>query len=331
MKRETGIVDRNPGTDFLKALGLALIVLAHVPIPEWLFQMRNFDVPLMVFLSGTLCGASFARSPSPFAYVKKRFARLVLPTWIFLVGYFLVSWCIGQLPPPRIILNSFLLAGNSIGYVWIVRVYFLVALTIPFVRKVDFSKAPAWLGMAILYILYETGVHLGFSLGRVVDSVLFYAIPYGAVVVVGMNYHRFPKKWRIALAVVSVLAFSLAEVFCWAKSGKFCFVQPFKYPPRSLYMLHAAAWIFVLKLLEPAFARFGQCRAIVFLNRSSLWIYLWHIAVLGAVRACCPSCHWMLQFAGVLGISSAIVFVQNRLLDCLERRGPRTFLRVFRG
>ena len=70
-----GYEERNYGIDFLKTLGLLLIILAHISAPQWINQIRNFDVPLMVFLSGCLSRGSVARSSSYFSYVKKTFTK----------------------------------------------------------------------------------------------------------------------------------------------------------------------------------------------------------------------------------------------------------------
>lgn len=43
---------RDEKVDSPRFVGLAMVVLAHVGPPEWLFQLRNFDVLLMVLLSG---------------------------------------------------------------------------------------------------------------------------------------------------------------------------------------------------------------------------------------------------------------------------------------
>ena len=48
------IKERNIKIDFIKFLGLFAIILAHVGPNEKIFQLRNFDVPLMVFISGFL-------------------------------------------------------------------------------------------------------------------------------------------------------------------------------------------------------------------------------------------------------------------------------------
>ena len=38
--------------DMLRFVGVSLILLAHIVPPDGLFQLRSFDVPLMIFVSG---------------------------------------------------------------------------------------------------------------------------------------------------------------------------------------------------------------------------------------------------------------------------------------
>ena len=84
---------RDISIDILRCIALIGIVVIHCePESLWLRQIRNFDVPLMVFLSGvsytlsikdenTLIDGGYLK------YVIKRFKRLILPTWIFLGIY----------------------------------------------------------------------------------------------------------------------------------------------------------------------------------------------------------------------------------------------------
>lgn len=79
---------RDISIDILRCIALIGIVVIHCePESLWLRQIRNFDVPLMVFLSGvsytlsikdenTLIDGGYLK------YVIKRFKRLILPTWI---------------------------------------------------------------------------------------------------------------------------------------------------------------------------------------------------------------------------------------------------------
>ena len=76
--------------DTLKGLCLLCIVIAHISPPGWLFQLRNFDVPFIVMLSG-VAFTSFSKSSRGgyLRYCLIRCERLVLPVWIFFTFLFL--------------------------------------------------------------------------------------------------------------------------------------------------------------------------------------------------------------------------------------------------
>ena len=112
--------------DYLKVIGLFCIILAHVCTNPLIFQIRNFDVPLMVIISGFLAIDSYKRSVknnnSLLSYYSKRIKRLVIPTWIFLTFYFFIIYIVGggvNFPYDlKTVFGSYLLL-DGIGYVWI--------------------------------------------------------------------------------------------------------------------------------------------------------------------------------------------------------------------
>lgn len=125
---------RDISIDLLRFLGLSLIILAHVNPPELLFQVRAFDVPLMLFISGL----AFSNKNPDFSrfFFVNRFKRLVIPVYIFLTAYFvavflarLVNIDFGV----RIhhVIGSYLLM-DGIGYVWVIRVFLIIGLLLPF-------------------------------------------------------------------------------------------------------------------------------------------------------------------------------------------------------
>ena len=75
---------RDRRVDILRFIGLAMIILAHVSPPPFLFQLRNFDVPLMVLLSAISYGLSYKPTETYPMYFWKRIKRLVFPVWLFL-------------------------------------------------------------------------------------------------------------------------------------------------------------------------------------------------------------------------------------------------------
>lgn len=100
--------------DFLRAEGLLLIVLAHVNAPAVLFQMRNFDVVLMVFV----IGMAYANS-TPISYgdyVVKRFRRLVIPVWLFLIPVLAYLYSLKIRFSLNGYLSSFLLLSGEPGW-----------------------------------------------------------------------------------------------------------------------------------------------------------------------------------------------------------------------
>lgn len=123
---------RDERIDLLRAFGLLMIILAHVEPPNYLFQLRNFDVPLMVIVAGLSFQRSF-KAESYWSYLWGRIKRLVLPVWIFLSFYFFLEFLVGfpgTLPEGKVVLSSYLLL-NGIGYVWIIRVFDLPPQAIP--------------------------------------------------------------------------------------------------------------------------------------------------------------------------------------------------------
>ncbi|KFN90233.1 hypothetical protein TMUPMC115_2021 [Tetragenococcus muriaticus PMC-11-5] len=67
MKRDVRI-------DTLRALAILLIMYAHTRPPQWLYELRNFDVILMTFILGASYYLSTERKKKPkpyFSYFKR--------------------------------------------------------------------------------------------------------------------------------------------------------------------------------------------------------------------------------------------------------------------
>ncbi|HID69714.1 MAG TPA: acyltransferase, partial [Desulfobacterales bacterium] len=128
------IVDRNTNLDFLRFIAISCIILAHMGIPTIIFQARNFDVPLMVLLSGISFSLYSSKSYSSYpSYLYSRFIRLIIPTWIFLVFYNSMIWAGNNDIPStyNLCLQFSLIGGSDIG-IWIIRIFFSMAIIAPF-------------------------------------------------------------------------------------------------------------------------------------------------------------------------------------------------------
>ena len=159
---------RDYSIDSMRATGLILIVLAHtITFGSTLFQIRTFDVPMMVVVSGMSFIISCPEKLNLKTYYYKRIVRLLLPTWTFLSLFFGIYFLYSIISGEHYVfddktLGSYLLNNkSSIGYVWIIRVFVLVALAAPLLiwiwRKVKNSVSFSIL-LAAVFLLYQLAV-----------------------------------------------------------------------------------------------------------------------------------------------------------------------------
>ncbi len=287
------MTDRDLRLDVLRGIGLLAVILAHVSPPAIIHQLRTFDVPLMVLVAG----AAFARSGSHhrgyFSYVGGRFIRLAGPTWLFLAFLFGATFLffkgLGKVYPftAKEIISSFLFL-QGIGYVWVVRVFLLVAAIAPFVISMKrFLKNPLlyYIALCVMYAAYEAAAYLfpsapmdcSFSLVR--DALIYYLVPYGCVFAVGVAISPDNRKEMLILSSFFFTLFGVMAVVFYFSGGAFVPSQLYKYPPRIYYISYGlfASLALYAAVSTPALYRYFPVRFLAFAGRSTMWSYLWHI------------------------------------------------------
>lgn len=154
---------RDNTIDLLRVFGTFLVILAHVKIPEFISEIRTFDVVLLVFISGM--SLRYANYKQYFVYMKKRVKKLLYPAWtavsIVLLCLFIGDKIVGpfSILNWKYIVHSFLLIdADSIGAVWIVKVYLLIALLTPIIdcleKAIDNSVALMGGTLQYLYLVF---------------------------------------------------------------------------------------------------------------------------------------------------------------------------------
>jgi fucose 4-O-acetylase-like acetyltransferase len=293
-------VQRELRVDLLRVLGLLAIILAHVHPPRVLFQLRNFDVPLMVIVSGAAFGLSNARSRGCRSYIIKRAKRLLLPVWKFLTMYFGAVFLLaarGILQPLNVstVVHSYLLTGG-IGYVWIFRVFLLVALAAPLLGRLSrqmTSDICYFLILLSAYIGYELSLsmavgHVLPGIRRILDLSLFHLWPYALVLALGIRLAALSRRAVAWIGIGSGILFVILLGEHWFSSGRFIGTQAFKYPPTAYYLSYAVfvccfAWLLFGYI--PAATADSRCGHLVtFASTNSDLIYLWHIPLVQVVK-----------------------------------------------
>lgn len=310
--------------DYLKVIGLLCIVLAHISTDTGILQIRNFDVPLMVMISGFLAVDSFKRNlkqnKSFLRYFWKRISRLLFPTWIFLIVFFsiMTMFSVNGTYPYEInfIINSFLLL-DGLSYVWIIRIFLICTFITPIIYYFDKIENDyiQFLILLLIYILYEIAIFLKINEWNIIfEFILAYIVPYGIIYLLGMISKKTSPKTDRIISVLCLFTFIVSGYLIYLNTGMFQPTQIMKYPPTIYYISYA---LFVSFLLFSIFKRINlkQNRFIKFCSKSSLWIYLWHILFLTIIPIILGELNWVLNYIIVLICSIGITYIQNRILD----------------
>jgi len=308
--------------DSARFIGISLIILAHVLGPgSLLFQIRSFDVPLMVFISGLT--SSGKDIPNYWKYFSHRFLRLMVPVWIFYSLYFVIlyigfrlNWAI-DFPSWGIIGRTFLCLE---GYGWIIRVFVLIALVAPFLIKLEDKVRNPFVFLVItggLIVIQEPLSHVF----KGTDSALYKDLWEGCLLsltgyipafLAGLRM-RNAQRWEQLLFVA---IFSLTTILVFISPAIPFDLEYFKRPPRFPFIVYGIAVSCLIWLCQPVLKELSKIRPCVFVGQNTIWIYMWHILILLFVfRIQVP---WWAQYLIVLG--GAITLFLPQFYLCKQHR-----------
>lgn len=322
--------------DLLRFIGLSMIILAHSSPGLVIFQLRNFDVPLMVLLSGAVFGLSY-KDEKYFSYVWKRFKRLVLPVWIFLTVYFSAIYITGyhlNTLSYEIVLSTYALL-SGIGYVWVIRVFLLVALIAPALYWWNKKQTSSLVYLVLLfgmYLTYEIVVSthrelLGKDQESFILQSIFLLVGYGCVFALGLRMPLLKTREILLLAGFFLIAFASYALYYIFTTGQFKPTQIFKYPPTGYYFSYALFAGFILwefsDWLYACSVKIRLNRFILFIAKNSIWVYMWHIPLIQAVHL-----PWLFKFPIVLFCATIITYAQVTVVtQFLEPRVSNNIVR----
>lgn len=320
--------NRDHYIDFMRGFGLLLLVVAHTWAPSWMARLRVFDVPMMVFIS------AMCYRPMKGGYLRygfKRFKRICYPVYIFLTLFFAVAAGFylfrGQMAFgitfPKILGSYLLLNEPSIGYVWIMRVFLLMALALPFLERILRNVKPMGVILiAALVILIQPLVigcvsMIGSSSLRIVaDQIIPYLTGYSAIAIVGLKIREFSMR---ELCVSILVAFTVVVLISVFDDQGFN-PQKFKYPPQALYIVYGILGSMVVWSLRGLLAPYVTSSAWRYLSVNSMWLYLWHIVPIYIITPWAEVKHmWFGRFCIVLVSALILNFLYDKAVAELKR------------
>lgn len=319
--------------DCIRALGLILIILAHIPnIPILVKSIRRFDVCLMVIISGYLYSQIENSDTKIFEYLYKRIKRLVFPTWIFLIIFFILIIpsikFLGKYPfNKKIILESFIL-WRGIGYIWIIRIYLFVALFGPyFYRKMNKNKI--LMNLIKIYLFYELVVSFYYYSdinSSILEIGIFEIIPYILLFIYGAHFHSIKKirNFNKKNILYFGICFFIGVLLYIFNRNIFNFLYS-KYPPRVFYIAYGIFCFNILFYIKEFFIGLEIkelkmnkkiIKIISFIGSSTMWIYFWHIPIIFIVILIDKKIkiNWILWWGIVIFLSCLIIFIQKKIV-----------------
>ncbi|KRL01484.1 acyltransferase family protein [Liquorilactobacillus capillatus] len=310
--------------DVLRSLAILLIVLAHVLPPNPIGQIRIFDVPLMALLLGMSFALSKKKSSHATGYIQyliKRFKRLILPTWIFLTIFFVVVFIFCQatsleFPYSIMTLLSTYLLLTGIGYVWIIRVFFVIAIFSPFLffisKKVNILTHKLVLLTFLLIFqqfLYLLDKQLSGHIKLLFEQLIAISFGYMIVALVGIWLSSQSSKDTLHIAFFNWIIF-----FVIALLNQFSLLSSQKYPPSVYFLTYGIGVSLLLFYIVslPTVNNFFivRSRKITWLSTHSLELYYWHIIPITVTQKYLTNFSWELRYIIVLSIALLITYVQ---------------------
>lgn len=335
MTAQTGTLkERDFVIDLFRFLGLSLIILAHVFPPNWLFQIRTFDVSLMVFVSGMAFCVSSGSKANIIQYFYSRFKRMVLPAWAFVTLLYLVIFPLtgglfADINNHDQMMSSYKLQG--FGYFWVIRVFLFISLFSIVYKFVMDKLSPIML--FVFYLLVETGLAIAFfhfglfekeSLsGKVMWQAGFPVISYGVLFCLGYLF-KSGRKDVYWYGAFSLLLMAAIEGWSLSQGQGPVWPQDFKYPPTLFYISWGIFACAVLCLLANALnlqsVRDSALKRLVcFISSNTIWIYFWHIPLVEFFRRVDVTDSVWVKYLIAYTLPVLVVCVQRQVVKAITR------------
>ena len=328
---------RSDSIDLLRFIGLSLIILAHVAPPFVLFNLRCFDVPMMLFVSG-LAYSNHKADFSPSFFVR-RMLRLIVPVYMFLTAYFLIVIILRYAAGIDFgirwqhIADSYLLL-DGIGFVWIIRIFLLIGLLTPVLMTIEravHSDAILLLILAAVSTIMTVAIRHGFGVDNFfICNYLYYAIGYSIPFIAGLRVGKMNLKRLAIFSSLVFLVLASSSFMYVLGGGNLLNINVLKYPPQAYFLFyglfmslvcHAVCCHTCLVRHVPALCRF--------IGMNTIWIYLYHIPLIQITGIL--SLPWWLRYVAVYAVSVAVTYVQIRIVNRLRLRYDSAIYKYLKG
>lgn len=325
-------MSRDSYIDFLRALGLISIMMVHCDIPRWLYQINLFNVPLMVIVSGLVADGSIKKRY--ISYLVSRTKRLVLPTWIFVTFFLLFLFVLTKAG----LINNFIFNCNNIissyslldsesggiGFVWIIRVFLLTMLIVPWAVVLNKKlKSGGYYVCIILLLLLQVVLNIP---SNIIDNSIIYKqfllifVGYQVFIWYGVKLRSINSsetKVVFAILITISIIMLLYRVFIWKMDIKDI---EYKYPPYFDYQIYGMTITTILWIIKKKIGVVTRFSLFQFIGKNTLWIYFWHVPVVLTLKSLLRGYNWSVVFFLTVLIATVCYYLQYRIVKLVNNK-----------
>lgn len=317
--------ERDFTIDIMRTIGILLIILAHMNLAHsgTLIQIRSFDVPMMVLISGASFFFAGKVSVSYIPYIWSRIKRLIFPVWVFLLVFYGVTYIFdlnitSKYLNYKVIISSFVLY-SGFGFVWIIRIFMLIAILSPIyiilIKRFGALRTIIAFQMACIALtfLYFNELFQNVALLKLIfNEIIMPSISYGTMFVIGYSLNLLTKKSKF---IIFILNFFLVVLACLFYTGEFI-INTYKYPPTIIYISYSI----VVSTLLYYFLSNIDCKkkpVVIFIKNiapNTIWIYLWHIPMVFLIENYLNDYHFLINYILTVTFSVFMAIMQRNLV-----------------
>lgn len=318
-------MQRDPSIDILRFIGISLIILAHIAPPAGILQIRCFDVPLMLFVSGL---TMFGRKPDfSWKFLAHRAKRLLVPVYTFLTIYFLLVFIAQQCGfdfgvRKEHVIGSYLLL-DGIGFVWVIRVFLMVALLTPPLIWLSNHLSSAYICLISAGIVFGLDALISANVltdNIVVREYLYYAIGYSIPMLIALKVPAMKTKEVLITLTFFVILCVCQFFFISSNFENFNWLSfnNFKYPPQAYFLLYGIVMSLICYLLLNRCNLHKYLSIFTFIGCNTIWIYLYHIPLVQLTGKL--GMPWHIRYLTVYLIAFLLCWLQVKLVNFLQSR-----------
>lgn len=332
--------ERDTAIDLMRFIGITMIIIAHAEPGDPWFQLRTFDVPMMLFISGLSYSGRQISGWGKFVW--KRTKRLLVPLYIFLTAYFIATFIVCKIngtpwfTTDKVIGTCLLKLNPSIGFTWIFRIFLIVMLLTPPLLKLESAVRNniAFMGMLAGLLLIQTGLILWFKplhLGWFVRDWVLYAVGYSVMFLLGARMRKLNGKslWITCGTIVTAMAiyaFAMEKI-----TGSWLQMQADKYPPGAYFLLWGACISSMLWATRKWWKPLIDNRLTVFIGQNTNWLYLWHMPVAVPFLSSHPDINVWLKITLLYLPALLLCLLQASIVKRLKEKKGWAILDYFKG